>query len=230
MARETLAAQLRSQPQNGYLHLLNGLSYQIEGGSVQSLDLAQVGYDAAVKFAPGYFWAHYLSGSIALERQYYGDAAEHFSRAILDDADRPQAFLGLAISAYFAGDLGVARAAADRALTLAPADPVAFRTAAYVAAARGERGRLDAVLAQAKAVPIAAQELANHKTRLAQLLRVAALAPWQVEWKDDSDKKQLGGPSAPSTMRVPTRQWSKLRSCSTRVPPRRALESTCSTG
>ena len=57
MARETLAAALRTQPQNGYFHLLNGLSYQIEDSSLQSLSLAKVGYDAAVKFAPGHFWS-----------------------------------------------------------------------------------------------------------------------------------------------------------------------------
>jgi Tfp pilus assembly protein PilF len=199
VARETLAAALRSQPQNGYFHLLNGLSYQIEDSSLQSLDLAKVGYDAAVKFAPGHFWSHYLAGSVGFDRHDYAEAAEHFCRAILDDPSRPQAFLGLAISAYFAGDLGVAHAAADRALTLEPKDPLALRTAAYIAAARGERGRLDAVLTKAKTVPIAAQDLALHKTRLTQLLRTASLAPWQVEWKEDSDKKQLDSQSAQST-------------------------------
>ena len=109
VARETLAAALRTQPQNGYLHLLNGLSYQIEDSSLQSLSLAKVGYDAAVKFAPGHFWSHFLAGSVALDLQDYAQAAEHFSSAILDDADRPQGFLGLAISAYFTGDLEVAR-------------------------------------------------------------------------------------------------------------------------
>lgn len=190
-ARESIAAALRSQPQNGYFHLLNGLSYQIEDRSSESSDLAKVGYDAAVKFAPGNFWSRYLAGSIALDRKDYAEAAEHFCMAILDDPDRPLAFMGLAISAYFAGDLGVAHAAADRALTLAPMDPLALRTAAYVAAARGDRGHLDAVLARAKTVPIAAHDLAIHKTRLTQVLRTASLAQWQVQWPEDSDKTPL---------------------------------------
>ena len=192
VARETLAAALRTQPQNGYLHLLNGLSYQIEDSSLQSLSLAKVGYDAAVKFAPGHFWSHFLAGSVALDLQDYAQAAEHFSSAILDDADRPQGFLGLAISAYFTGDLEVAQAAADRALTLAPMDPLALRTAAYVAAASGERGRLEAVLTKAEAIPVAARDLNSHKTRLTQLLRTATLARGQ----GDSDDKQLEPQSA----------------------------------
>ncbi len=179
-AREPIAAALRANPQNGYLHLLNGLSYQLEEGSSQSLELAKVGYDAAVKFAPGYFWSHYLAGSAALHSQDYPEAAEQFCKAILDDPDRSQAFVGLAISAYFAGDLAVAHAAAERALALTPRDPAALRTAAYVAAARGDRRSFDAVLKEAEAVPAAARDLKNHKTRLSQLLRTAALDPGQV--------------------------------------------------
>src|SRR2546430_14148058 len=99
VARETLAAALRIQPQNGYLHLLNGVSYQVEDSSLQSLSLAKVGYDAAVKLAPGHFWSHFLAGSLALDLQDYTDAADNFSRAILDDPELPPAFLGLSVAA-----------------------------------------------------------------------------------------------------------------------------------
>jgi Flp pilus assembly protein TadD len=174
-ARENLAAALRSQPQNGYLHLLNGLSYQLEDDSLQSLDLAKVGYDAAVKFAPGHFWSQYLDGSAALSHLNYVEAAEHFSRAIMVDPDRPEAFLGLAISAYYAGDLRVARVAADRALALAPADPLTLKTVAYVAAAQGDYARLNLALKNAEAIPTTARDPGIHKTRLAKLLRTAAI-------------------------------------------------------
>jgi len=174
-ARELLAVALRAEPQNGYLHLLNGLSYQLAESSQQSLELAQVGYDAAVKFAPGYFWSHYLSGLVALEQRKYPEAAEHFSWAILDKPDRPHAFIGLAVAAYYAGDLRVAQVAAERALTLAPKDPQALRVAAYTAAARGDRMALDAVLAKSQAMPGKAHDLENHRPRLSQLLRVASL-------------------------------------------------------
>jgi Tfp pilus assembly protein PilF len=175
-ARELLAAALRAEPQNGYLHLLNGLSYQLTESSQQSLELAKVGYDAAVKFAPGYFWSHYFSGLVALERRDYPEAAEQFSWAILDKPDHPHAFVGLAVTAYYAGDLEVARVAAERAVALAPRDPLGLKTAAYIAAARGDRISLDAVLARAKAVPAAARDLEIHRPRLSQLLRTGSLA------------------------------------------------------
>ena len=198
-AREPLAAALRTQPENGYLHLLNGLSYQTEDGSLQSLELAKVGYDAAVKLAPDHFWSHYLAGVLALELKNYAEAAGHFSKAILNDPGRPQAFLGLAISAYFADDQDVAQVAADRALTLGGDDPLALRTVAFVAAARGERGRLEAVLKKARAVPMAALDLDLHKSRLSQLLRTAALEQGPGDSKQQQAKRQpaaVAGPKA----------------------------------
>jgi Tfp pilus assembly protein PilF len=179
-ARELLASALRADPRNGYLHLLNGLSYQLEETSPQTLELAKVGYDAAVKFSPGYFWSHYFAGSIALESRNYPEAAEQFSLAILDDPERPFAFVGLAVSAYYAGDLAVAYAAADRAITLAPRDPLVLRTAAYIAAACGEKQYLNDILRMAKIVPAAADDLETHKMRLTQLLRNAALEEKQA--------------------------------------------------
>jgi len=175
-AREILAEELRTQPQNGYLHLLNGLSYQLTDGSKQSLELAQVGYEAAVKFAPGYYWSQYFAGTVALNNRNYREAAEQFSQAVMDNPDRPQALAGLAVSAYYAGDLGVAKLAAEKAMFLTPGDPLMLRTAAYVAAAGGDRESLDAMIQHAKALPAAANEIENHKTRLAQLVRTAALA------------------------------------------------------
>jgi pilus assembly protein CpaC len=176
VARELLAVALRADPQNGYLHLLNGLSYQLAECSQECSEVAKVGYDAAVKFAAGYFWSHYLSGLAALTRRDYREAAEQFSWAILDKPDRPLAFVGLAVSGYYSGDLPIARLAAERALTLAPEDPLVLRTAAYVAAARGDRKYLDGVLATARAVPAAARDLEIHHPRLSQLLRTAPLA------------------------------------------------------
>jgi Tfp pilus assembly protein PilF len=175
-ARELLSEQLRAEPRNGYLHLLNGLSYQLTDGSQNSQELALVGYEAAVKFAPGYFWSHYYSGLIDLDRRDYHQAAEQFSYAILDKPDRSQGFAGLAVSAYYAGDLGVARVAAERALALAPEDPLALRTAAYVAAAGGDREYLAAVLEKANGLPAPAHDLEIHRPRLSQLLRTAAMA------------------------------------------------------
>lgn len=175
-ARQLLTAALRAEPQNGYLHLLNGLTYQLADASQQSAELAQVGYDAAVKFAPGYYWSHYYAGLAKFNQKDYSAAAEEFAWAILDRPDAPQAFAGLAAAAYYGGDLGVARVAAARALALAPDDPLTLRACAYVAAARGDRQQLAAMIERANAVSPPSGGLSQDKSRFSQLLRTVALA------------------------------------------------------
>ncbi len=172
-ARAALAPGLRAEPQNGYLHLLNGLTYELEEHSPQSLDLASVGYDAATRFVPGFYWAHYHEGALALARQQYAEAAEQFADAILSDPAQAQAFLGLAVSAYYAGDLDVAARAVGRALALEPNDPYALRAAAFVAAGAGNRQVLDRLIETARATHASAAGLDRQRSRLDQLMRTA---------------------------------------------------------
>jgi len=202
-ARKLLASALRADPSNGYLHLLNGLTYQLSETSQQSAELAQVGYDAAVKFAPGYFWSHYFSGLAKFNQKDFSAAAEDFASAILDRPEQPQAWAGLAAAAYYAGDLGVARVAAERALALAPNNPVMLRVAAYIAAARGDRQQVDAAIAKADSLSPASGGFASDKPRLHQLLRTAALAagkinpdrePPQVRPRSDTGQASSGTP------------------------------------
>lgn len=201
-ARQLLTAALRAEPQNGYLHLLNGLHYQLADGSQRSTELAQVGYDAAVKFAPGYYWAHYYAGLAKFGQKDYAGAAEEFAWAVLDRPDTAQAFVGLAAAAYFGGDLGVASLAAGRALALAPNDPIALRTSAYVAAASGDSQQMAQVLERANALPSGA--LAAHKPRLAQLLRTASqMAPAQQPPANQEPPTRLTADSPPPSADAP---------------------------
>ncbi|MBK9572335.1 MAG: hypothetical protein IPO43_06195 [Rhodoferax sp.] len=201
-ARQLLTAALRAEPQNGYLHLLNGLHYQLADGSHRSTELAQVGYDAAVKFAPGYYWSHYYAGLAKFGQKDYAGAAEEFAWAVLDRPDTPQAFVGLAAAAYFGGDLGVASLAAGRALALGPNDPQALRTSAYVAAASGDTEQMAQVLERANALPSGA--LDAHRPRLAQLLRTASqLAPAQQPPANQEPSARLPADSPPPSADAP---------------------------
>jgi len=174
-AQTSLAERLRAQPQNGYLHLLNGLAYDLGGDTPQQHDLAAVGYDAAVRFAPGYYWAHYFAGLSNLRRGEYTNAAEQFTAAIESDPQNPAAFVGLAAAAYYGGDLEVAVRAGEHALALSPDDPLVMRTAAFLAAARGDAPALQALRARAAQTPVTAREFHAQQPRLEQLLRTAAV-------------------------------------------------------
>ena len=191
-ARKLLTAALRAEPQNGYLHLLNGLNYQRADASQRSAELAQVGYDAAVKFAPGFFWSHYLSGLSRFRQNDYSAAAQEFAAAIMDRPHQPQALAGLAAAAYYAGDLDVARSAAERALALAPTDPRSVKASAYVAAARGDARQLAVAIETANAISPSTSVLAAQQSRLSHLLRTAALS----KGESGQDQQPFQSPTA----------------------------------
>ena len=174
-ARTVLAPHLRATPQNGYLHLLNGLTYQLEEQSAQALDLAGVGYEAAARLAPGFYWSHYHQGAIELERQRYAAAAEQFAAAVFADPARPEAFRGLAAAAYFAGDLAVADAAIRAALAVDGSDAATLRAAAYIAAASGDAVGVSRLMERTDLAATQARELAAQQPRLEQLLRTSGL-------------------------------------------------------
>lgn len=174
-ARRVLATALRATPENGYLHLLNGLSYDLAAPSPQAADLAGVGYESATRLAPGYYWAHYFNAVRALKRQQFSQAATQFAAAIQSDDQRAAAYVGLAVAAYSAGDLEVASRASNRALTLSPDDPAVLRTAAYVAAAEGDRHGLERLRHAAHSLPVATADFDAQSPRFAQLLRNASL-------------------------------------------------------
>ncbi len=173
-ARELLARELRARPDDGYLHLLNGLTYQLESSSPQALELAQVGYDAAARFADGYYWSEYCEGALELAHRRYPAAAERFTRAVREDPTRPEAFNGLATAAYLAGDLEVAWLASRRALTVAPDDPAALRIAIFVAAASGDGTLYTSALDRARSVAATRDRIEQQRPRLEALRRTAA--------------------------------------------------------
>ncbi len=172
-ARAALAPILRAEPQNGYLHLLNGLTYELADHSTQSLELASVGYDSATRLTPGFYWAHYHDGALEYDQRSYADAAEQFAEAILADPDQPYAFLGLAAAAYYSDDLEVATRAIAQALHLDATNPLTLRAAAFIAAGAGDRNALSAILARAEQSSVAAHELQLQRPRLNNIIRVA---------------------------------------------------------
>ena len=174
-ARALIAGELRSQPDNGYLHLLNALTYELADDSTQNMDLAAVGYDSAVRLAPGFYWAHYFDGALAVKRHDYAASENQFATAIASDPSRVEAFVGLAVAAYASGDIEVASRAANRALALSPADPVVLRAAAYIAAAESDRAGVQRLQSAARLIPSAAAELLDSAPRLAQIMRTAAI-------------------------------------------------------
>jgi general secretion pathway protein D len=138
-AQEAFSRALRDDPQNAYLHFLNGMAYHLlarQGQEAQG-DLAELGYRQALQFDPNAWWAAYGLGMLHVERKAYAQAQDDFARVLLVDRDNAGALHGLAVASYYLGDLGLAQDAVQRALALRPADPAVLRSAAMIAAALG---------------------------------------------------------------------------------------------
>ena len=131
---------LSGDPQNAYLHFLNGLAYHLLAlqGDDSQRDLAETGYRQALQFDPNAWWAAYGLGLLHAERSDYAAAQDDFAQVLLIDRDNAGALQGLAIASYYLGDLGTAEAAVGRALAGRPDDPATLRCAALIAAARGD--------------------------------------------------------------------------------------------
>jgi hypothetical protein len=208
-ARALLARELRVRPDDGYLHLLNGLTYQVESSSPQALELAQVGYDAAARFADGYYWSEYCEGDLELAHRRYAAAAERFARAIREDPTRPEAFDGLATAAYLAGDLEVAWLASRRALAVAPNDPAALRIGVFVAAASGDATLYSAAFDRARSVAATRRSVEQQLPRLEGLRRTAAFAaantsPANIVLAQAGNGSPAPGPSSAAGTTAPT--------------------------
>jgi len=139
-AQTALAASLRDDLPNGYLQFLYALTYdqQAKNGSSAQLEMAQVGYENAVRFTPQNYWARLMMGYLKLERGEFDAAQDHFAVAALDQPQRWEAFYGLGVASYHRGDLPMLQLAANRSLALAAEQPDAQRLAAFSLAMQGD--------------------------------------------------------------------------------------------
>lgn len=139
-AQTALAASLRDDLPNGYLQFLYALTYdqQARNGSRAPLEMAEVGYENALRFTPQNYWARLMMGYLQLERGEFDAAQDHFAVAALDQPQRWEAFYGLGVASYHRGDLPLLQLAANRSLALAAEQPDAQRLAAFSLALQGD--------------------------------------------------------------------------------------------
>lgn len=138
-ANEIFERGLKRNPSDGVLHFLNGLAYhaRAENGNKADLELAETGYQLALKFDPGNVWAAYLLGHIAYRSQRYVDAENYFAYGTLYQPGNPELLKGLLVSAYAARDMGMAAWAAKQLEPQAAKDPTVRRNATLAYAASG---------------------------------------------------------------------------------------------
>jgi Tfp pilus assembly protein PilF len=200
---------------------LLGLSYQADAGKgTDALRLAQVGYEAALKSAPGDYWAGALAGQVAFDLGDYRGATEHFAHVALNHPHRAEPFSALAVSAYQSGDLALALLAAQRAEALARKTSAALPLASAGENQGGRAPRNDRVLASALRVTTLAhaargddramnqamdrwaqiepQTASGLEARTAQLIGTAAIDEEPMPRDDDDNDDESTDADTPS--------------------------------
>jgi hypothetical protein len=139
-AQPQLARLLQQDLANGHLQFLH--AYSVEQRARREdraqLEQAQVGYENAVRFAPGYYWSLLHLGFLALERGDHAGAQSRFAEAAMDQPQRWEAFYGLGVASYFRRDLPLLQLAAQRVQQLAPDQVDGLRLAALAQAVSGD--------------------------------------------------------------------------------------------
>lgn len=138
-AQMSFANALRHDINNGYLQTLNGLAYdQLSSEDTAKAEFAEVAYENAELMAPGQYWPALMAGYLALQRNDPQGAVPHFLKAAQDEEAEWPAAYGLAVSAYYSGDLMLAEAATRECLRQQPDRAEVIRLSALVRAASGD--------------------------------------------------------------------------------------------
>jgi tetratricopeptide (TPR) repeat protein len=199
VAQSEFALALRDDLRNPQLQFLNGLAFDrlSHRGDRAKLDLARVGYENAVKFDPGSYWAYLQLGYLELDAGNYQSAQEAFAQAVKDQPARWEAVYGLGVASYYSGDAAVARLAAEKATALAPDNPLTTRLLAFSMAATGDPAALDVGRRVAAANP--SDTVAPR--RVAEVLRGVQLAqadPMPRTGPSGGDAAATGGEPEPA--------------------------------
>jgi len=147
-ALEAFQSGLRLNPQNGHLHFLHALTYHLQSisGDVSKQELAETGYQLALKFDPENYWAAYLLGHIYFGQQRYVDAQNQFSYGLLYAPEQPALLRAMSVASYYTRSVKIGHWAASRAYQQSPDNPATLRALLFNRAATGDIGGAKIIL------------------------------------------------------------------------------------
>ncbi|MBO6824741.1 MAG: hypothetical protein JJ879_00955 [Sneathiella sp.] len=107
---------------NSDLQLLNGFAYHLmsKAGDATKLELAEQGYQQALRFDPGNLAAQYQLGHLYMDQRKYALAQKNFAAVAQHYADDVPVLYSLASASYYARDPRTAEAALNRLLEVDP--------------------------------------------------------------------------------------------------------------
>ena len=129
-----LSAAASRRPDFVYVYLLRGLAY----GQLGDLPAAENDFARVVEQQPDLYGLYLNRGVVRLRHRLNDQAVSDFKKAISLSPSSASARINLAEAYCRTGDLGDARASAERTVELVPNDPRGFQLRARVAVAQGD--------------------------------------------------------------------------------------------
>jgi Flp pilus assembly protein TadD len=135
---------------NGWIHYLNGLSYQLyaKQGDITQYDLAQAAFEQALKYDPNNIMASLQLARVYSAKKDFAKAQEELANVLIIEPNNKDAAYELAYVSYQMGDVKSASMAINRASLLAPQNPEVRRAEAMILAASGKGEKALEQLAQ----------------------------------------------------------------------------------
>lgn len=134
---------LMDDPSNSFLHYVNGLAYHsmARKGDVVKYDLAQSGFEQAIKFNSSNHLACLQLARVKYDKKDYLEAQEQYAGALLLKPDNADALFELANASYYLGDLKNAQMGINRALKKLGQRPEVHKAAVMIFAAAGKHDK-----------------------------------------------------------------------------------------
>ena len=167
-ASRYLNSALFQDQTNPWVHYLNGLSYQMmaEKGDAAQYDLAQSGFENALKYDPTNVMASLQLARVYTAKKEYTKAQEELANVLLLEPSQKDAAYELAHVSYLMGDIKSAHAAIARAVQMSPDRPEVRRAQAMILAAAGKGEQALASLAQYKKITKKPEDVSKVQRRL----------------------------------------------------------------
>jgi type II secretory pathway component GspD/PulD (secretin) len=191
-ASKLLNRALKLDPTNGDLHFLNGMTYHMLelAGDKSQRALAEVGYQAALRYDPSNAGAAYCSGLLDIETGDYDAAVDRLAQSLLYDPNNENAMRAFGVAAYYAHRPDLALAVTQELLRRHGGDDDLIRTEALTEAALNRSDEAEA----------AAKDIASPRSRSFVEQRIGQ---WQSFFQQASFQTTTPGSQAPDAAGMP---------------------------
>jgi hypothetical protein len=181
---------LKLDTANSGLHFLNGLTYHLRAlnGDSSLIELAEQGYQLAIKFDSSNWIARYHLGLLALDQKKYSAAQGPFAEVLLFNKRDPDLLYSMVVASYYAQDPRTASGVLEKLRELEPDSERVLAASCMIKSALGDHLGALASLKQYVKLADAPAEPKYLKARIDD---------WQKFYEHSGRREGAVGPARP---------------------------------